>query len=340
MRLVKAFGIVIIIIIIASCKDEGVNTIGRYISEDDTAYSADIISASKKINADPENAELYYLRGNAFYFLDQFSDAEIDFSTAIKLDSFNALYNFKLGDCILNMDTSNSLRAMGHLENALLIKPNYYEAMNALSTLYIARQDYDKADDLLKKLSSNVDFSDQAWILRGIIKKEQKDTVAALAMMERALQINPSNVDATSQIANIYLVQQNPLAKSYYKKVLALDQFNYDAYYHLGLIAQNAGDYDEADKLYNQVKSLKRDYVFAWYNLAVVYLLKGDWSDAMEHAEQVLTYNPDHDNAWALQGYIYEQKGELEKAKKLYEKALGINPNNQKAAEGLASIKP
>ena len=72
----------------------------------------------------------------------------------------------------------------------------------------------------------------------------------------------------------------------------------------------------------------------------MVYLLKGDWSDAMEHAEQVLTYNPDHDNAWALQGYIYEQKGELDKAKKLYEKALGINPNNQKAAEGLASIKP
>ena len=109
MRLIKAFGMVLMIIIFASCKDEGISTIGRYISEDDTAYSADIISASKKINADPENAELYYLRGNAFYFLDQFSDAEIDFSTAIKLDSFNALYNYKLGDCILNMDTSNLL---------------------------------------------------------------------------------------------------------------------------------------------------------------------------------------------------------------------------------------
>ena len=331
---------ILLIIIVSSCRDREVNTIGRYISEEDTSYSADIISASKKINADPQNPELYYLRGNAFYFLDQFSDAEIDFSTAIKLDSFNALYNYKLGDCILKLDTSNSLRAMGHLENALLIKPDYYEAMNALSVLYIARQDYGKADDLLKKLSNNVDFSDQAWILRGIIKKEQKDTSAALAMMERALQINPSNVDAASQIANIYLVQQNPLAKSYYKKVLALDQFNYDAYYHLGLIAQNAGDYDEADKLYNQVKSLKRDYVFAWYNLAVLYLLKGDWSDALEHAEQVVIYNPDHDNAWALQGYIYEQKGEFGKAEKLYEKALGINPDNKKASEGLASIKP
>ena len=53
-------------------------TAQRYISETDTSYSLDIRNVSKKINADPENAELYYLRGNAFYFLDQFSDAEID----------------------------------------------------------------------------------------------------------------------------------------------------------------------------------------------------------------------------------------------------------------------
>ena len=237
------------------------------------------------------------------------------------------------------MDTSNSLRAIGHLETALRLKPDYYEAMNSLATLYLARQDYDKSDDLLEQLSKNPDFNDNAWIRRGIIKKEKGDTAAALAMMERALQINPSNVDAVGQIANIYLVQKNPLAKSYYKKVLALDEFNHDAYYHLGLIAQNEGDFNEADKLYNQVKSLKRDYVYAWYNLAVVYLQKGNLNDALEHAEQVVTFNPDHDNAWALQGYIYEQKKELKKAEELYRKALEINPNNAKAIEGLASIK-
>ena len=338
MHKIRLFGAALIVLFLTACGSEESNSVGRYISETDTSFSADIISASKKINADPNNAELYYLRGNAFYFLDKFNDAEIDFSTAIKLDSNNALYNYKLGDCILNMDTSNSLRAMGHLEKALSIKPDYFEAMNSLSTLYIARQEYDKADDLLEKLSGNSDFNDKAWILRGIIKKEKGDTSAALAMMERALQINPSNIDAVSQIANIYIIQNNPLAKSYYKKVLALDEFNHDAYYHLGLIAQREGNLAEADKLYNQVKSLKRDYVLAWYNLAVIYLMQGNLNAALEHAEQVVVFNPADSNAWALQGYVYEQKGDKKEAKLFYEKALSFDPDNARAKEGLASL--
>jgi len=53
----------------------------------------------------------------------------------------------------------------------------------------------------------------------GLFKKgERPIPSAALAMMERALQINPSNIDAVSQIANIYIIQNNPLAKSYYKR--------------------------------------------------------------------------------------------------------------------------
>jgi tetratricopeptide (TPR) repeat protein len=337
MHKLKIFGIFVFVALLVACQQK--NHIGRYIADDDTSFPADIISASKKINANPSNPELHYLRGNAFYFLDRFNDAEIDFTTAIKLDSNNALYNYKLGDCILKMDTSNSLRATGHLERAILLKPNYLEAMNTLATLYVARQEYDKAEELLKTLTESPDFSDKAWIMKGIISKEKGDTATAIVIMQRASQVNPSNTDAVGQIASMYLMQNNPLAKDYYKKILAIDPYNYDAYYHLGLIAQREGKITDAEKMYSQVKSIKRDYVFAWYNLAVIYMQQGRLDQAMEQAEQAVIYNPNYSDAWALQGFIYEKKGELGKASMLYKKALGIDPNHIKAKEGLANIE-
>jgi tetratricopeptide (TPR) repeat protein len=87
----------IVLIVAISCNSN--RNSGRFISETDTSFSEEIRSVSAKINANPDDAELYYKRGNTFYFEKKYKDAILDFETAIALNPKQALYHYK---CVRN----------------------------------------------------------------------------------------------------------------------------------------------------------------------------------------------------------------------------------------------
>lgn len=314
-----------------SCKHE---VPGRYISENDTAFSKDIRDVSAKINQDPFNADLYYKRGNAFYYQKKLNDAILDFETAVKLDSNNALYHFRLGETCLLQDSANPIKTMHHLEKATALKKDFYEAEFALAKLLLYRQSYEKAIKAFEKLERQPDYADKAIFYKGMGYKEQKDTLRAMQHFEKVLQINPQNYDAVMQIASMYLLRDNDLALQYYDRALAINETSDEACYGKGFFYQNRGEYNKAVAMYDKARLINPAHKLALYNTAFVALAQAQFSKCMELCNAYLLLDEKNANVYAMRGTVYEKMGNKKAAMQDYNAALSIDPKNLPAATG------
>lgn len=312
---------------------------GRYISETDTSFSKDIRDISARINKDPLNAKLYYSRGNAFYYQDKFKDAVMDLETSVRLDSNNAVYHNLLGECLLKLDTADSRKARMHLEKALLLQPDFPEAALNLGKLYIARQEYDKAEKLLKNIASKPDQSAKANLWLGISRKEQKDTNRALMYFEKVQESEADNYEAAIQIALIRAARNDPNTPKYFDKVIAINEYSDEAFYGKGLWLQQHQLYKDALANYDKVRTLNPSHILCLYNSAVIYNLFEEYAKAGEFCNKVLDLDSKNANAFALRGFTYEKRGNKAAAIQDYKDAIAIDPKNEPAILGLKLLQ-
>lgn len=324
------------ILALFSCTNK--NSIGRYIDENDTSFSKDIRDISAKINKSPKDASLYYRRGNAFFYLDKFKDAVIDFETSVFLDSSNPQYHFRTAEAVLKLDTADSKKARRHLEKAIQLKPDYSEALLLLSQYLIARQEYSPAEKHLQKLTGLPEFADRAFVFLGIIFKEKKDTNIALTYFDKSLQVNPQNYNAAMQVALIHAARNSNLTLDYFNRVIAINELSDEAFYGKGLYLQKRGNYKDALDFYDEALRLNPGHVFAMYNKAVIYSLFEEWQQCEETCNRVLQLSENHSNAYALRAYSYEKRGNKKAALQDYNTALKINPNNEPAKAGIKAL--
>ncbi len=312
----------------------------RYISPTDTSFSADIRSISTKINDDPTNPENYYLRGNAFFYALKYKDAITDLNTAVALNGDNPMYHFRLAESYLSLDSANYDLSNKHLSACLKLRNNNYpEAAFLLAKLYVARQQYSDADKLLSGLISNPEFQEKAYILKSVSLKEQKDTLASLAIIDKVLLLNPNNFDATMQKA-LFLFEKDPaLCEKYVNKAIVLNEFSDEAIYTKGLIEQKKSNFSDAVKLYEKVIKINPYHIYAYYNRAVVETMFENYQVAAELCDKITTLNPKFDKAYVLRGYDFMMLGDKNAAVDNFTKALKLNPNSNQAKEYLEDIK-
>jgi tetratricopeptide (TPR) repeat protein len=308
---------------------------GRYISENDTTFSKDIRDVSAKINQDPLNADLYYRRGNAFYYQKRLNDAIIDFETAVNLDSNNALYHLKLGETFLLQDTANPIKTMLHLQKATSLKKDFFEAEFALGKLYLYRQMYDKAIAAFGKLEKESDYADKAIFLKGMVYKEKKDTLRAMQHFEKVLQINPQHYDAVMQIASMYAARNNDLALQYYERAIAVNEASDEAYYGKGYFLQQKGDFKKALIMYDKARLINSAHKLALYNSAYIALAEGNYSQCTTLCTAYLAIDENNANAYAMRGTAHEKSGNKKAALQDYKAALSIDAGNLPAKTGI-----
>lgn len=327
----RLFGMVTSIIFFLSCKQ---GSPGRFISETDTAFTKDILDVSAKINKDPFNADLYYKRGNTFYYLKKLNDAIIDFETAVKLDSNNALYHFRLGETCLMQDTANPIKTLQHLQKATALKKDFYEAEFALAKLYLYRQMYDKAIKAFEKLENQSEYADNAIFFKGMGYKEQKDTLRAMQHFERVLQLNPQHYNAVMQIASMYAARDNDLALQYYDRALSINEASDEACYGKGYFFQQRGDYPKAMAMYDKTRLINAAHKLAHYNSAFIALAQKNYQKCLELCNSYMELESNNANVFAMRGTAHEKMGNKKAALNDYNAALGIDPKNLPATTG------
>ena len=308
------------------------------ISDTDTSFNEDIRSVSQKIRKDPFVAENYYLRANAFFFQKKYSNAIVDFNTALSLEPKNPLYKYRLAETFLEKDSANFEEASKQLKEAIQIKPDYVEAQYLYAKLLLARQQYDLCEPILITLSNNPDFGTKAQLLRVVSYKEQRDTLKALAILDKVLIEDPNNYDATMQKAMFLLDKDIETASQYVDKALVIDEFSAEALYAKAYIQQQKIKYADAEILYNRVIKINPSHVFAHYNLAVIQAIFDNHDAVIDLCSKIIDLEPENFKAFTLRGYALERKGNKKAARSDYQAALEIKPDYKQASEYLKEL--
>lgn len=329
--LIRSIFYFMVVSVLISCKQD---VPGRYISETDTAFSKDILDVSAKINKDPFNADLYYKRGNSFYYQKRLNDAIIDFETAVKLDSNNAVFHFRLGETFLMQDSANPIKTLMHLQKATSLKMDFYEAEFALAKLYLYRQMYDKSFKAFEKLENQPEYADNAVFFIGMGYKEQKDTLRAMQHFGKVLQINPQHYNAVMQIAAIHAGRGSNLALQYYDRALMINEASDEAYYGKGYFYQQTSDFEKALAMYDKARLINSAHKLALYNSAYIALAKGNYPKCLDLCNTYMEMDENNANAFAMRGTTHEKMGNKKAALQDYNAALGIDPKNRPALLG------
>lgn len=115
-------------------------------------------------------------------------------------------------------------------------------------------------------------------------------------------------------------------AVRHYKKAIEIYPNYNSAYYDLGLIFQNNGNYREALELYKSALKITND-INTLNNIGTIFFQEKQLDSAAYYFNKVLESDPENSNGMANMGAVYHNRGEYKKAISMYNKVMRRQPS-------------
>ncbi len=149
---------------------------------------------------------------------------------------------------------------------------------------------------------------------------------------EKKLAAEPRNPRAWYELGAVEREEGNFLkAVEYFEKAVELDGKFVEAYQGLGSCCSKLGDLDRAIAAFKKAIELNESYPTPYFSLGVVYSRLGRLNDARDAIEEGLKRNPHDFNAMTNLGAIYEQGGHPEIGVKILQEVVRMDNANARA---------
>ena len=278
---------------------------------------------TEELATDTANAALYFERGQAFHKLREDSLALIDFKKAVSLDSTKSPYFSAIGDLLFEHKDIDASAVW--LEAALRLNPDDPTARLKMAKLAIYTRDYNSAflqiNTVLRKNRNNT----EGYFLKGMIRKDLKDTNQAISAFQTALQIDPTYRDAAIQLGLLYSGRHDANALKYLENAYQLDTTDVFPLYARGMFQQDVANWEAAKKEFKRATAHDKFYADAWFGQGFI-LMQQDSLD-LAHAlfTKAVQAAPGYAEAYYNRGLCSELLGRPEDALADYRSALKYN---------------
>lgn len=316
------------IIFLFSCSE-------RNISSNEPSSIADL---SKALLEHPNDTALLIERRNRFIESGELEKAIIDQQQLFVIDTSNINYRYDLADLYFELYPSNPIYISKSLA---LISDDYtiFPPMLLLrAKLYYVLQNYSQSLKDINTYLPSYPFDADAYFFKGLNYKDMGDLEMAQSQFQTAVEQDPNYVESYEQLAFIYSLKGDSLAKYYFKNALIADSSLLSSWYNLGMYCQNQGDFYNAKQSYYGMlrrDSLNKD---ANYNLGYISLVEGNYESAIQFFSFVISQNKAYASAFFSRGLAYKFAGNNDFARKDFEMALELSPEFIEAKDELQSL--
>lgn len=185
-----------------------------------------------------------------------YANAVFTVNSALEEDNIPLLHYFK-AICLEQMD--NFPAAEKSYLNAILLKNNYIDALNALARLQIKMEKPDKALANCNKVISVDANNKEAYLIRAAVYAKKLDYPSAINDLSRNIMLNPDDLQLYLT-RGIYYQEftQHQNAINDFTKVLMLNDKQIDAYYKRAFSYEQVGNYPLAIKDYHKLNELSK----------------------------------------------------------------------------------
>ena len=283
----------------------------------------------------PENPMGHFALGVVMNQLGNIEGAEMEFQQALKLNSNFLQARLASADIALRKGDTSLLR-----ENAdaiIRMVPRAPDGHLYRAAALLRANDRASADAELVMATQVAPDDPRGYIDLGSVRGSDKKYAEAEKYFETALSKDPKNVDALSNLANLFLVQnQAAKAAARVQKQISLVPDSSMFYLLLGQAQGVQKDLAGAKQSTETAIKLDTNNIGAYLQLAQLDLSSGQQDEARKQYQQAIKVSPRDIRAYLLLGTLDDQTGKWQEAQDLYKKALDIDSNYAPAANNLA----
>jgi tetratricopeptide (TPR) repeat protein len=262
----------------------------------------------------PVPAGVNRLRGLAFYSLNQFSEADAAFASALKDDphdleaeQLRGLTLFRLGR---TADAIPLLESAAHWTPQTKIDPSY-----VLALCYLDTRQYDKARGALAAQYGFAPDSAPAYLLAARFLLRREYLPIAQQFAEKALEIDPQLPLAHELLGEIALAGEHlDVAIAEFEKEESRNPLEGSVYDRLGDAYTRAGDYTKALQSLQRALLLEPTATGPYILLGKVYLRRQDPASAVMYLERAEKMDPNNFMTHSLLGQAYRSLGRAQDA--------------------------
>ena len=237
-----------------------------------------------------------------------------------------------------------SLHRTGHLDQAseiylkiLAVKPLHGDALNLLGSLFLQKQDYQRAIPLLRKAVKI--YPDRPNYLSNLASafKDNQQLDAAEAAYKKVIAIHPDHIEALYNLAGV-LVKKQKLneAANVYKEVLELKPTMLEALNELGALLISQEKFTEAINCFEKTLSHAPNNIEAYCAIGAALQTQEKFAESIKVYEKALKKMPTEGIFFNNMANSLVKLGRLHEALIAYQKALEYNPNLRNAYINLA----
>ncbi|HUS48738.1 MAG TPA: tetratricopeptide repeat protein [Candidatus Paceibacterota bacterium] len=234
-------------------------------------------------------------------------------------------------------------KAISYYEKALQIDSDHVDALFYLGLAYYLRGLYavDTINGLIK-------------VSRQLLKELRREpTVQEIAKnmgvpvkkVRKILELGLKNISLEARIGkekDNYFVDfikkdDEDSAIKNFRKVIQKNPQNNDAFFILGLLYHNKGEYERAIKAYQEVIRINPDSLY-YNNLGWAYGELEKYQEAIDAFKEAIKRNPEDADVHYGLGWVYNELKDYKKAVESYKQAILIQPGHTYAHYGLGLI--
>ncbi|HUS09027.1 MAG TPA: tetratricopeptide repeat protein, partial [Pyrinomonadaceae bacterium] len=153
------------------------------------------------IKVRPEFAEAEFQRGNVLVGLARFQEAESAFRRTLELKKDWTLPYSAFGALLVRLNRNSDAEPL--LREAIRLDAHNSLALRMLADIRLRFGDRKEAVELARRATIDKDAPPATWLLRALAEREAGDKVAALASLDHLLQLEPENLSALMERAEI-----------------------------------------------------------------------------------------------------------------------------------------
>ena len=223
------------------------------------------------------------------------------------------------------------------------MSPSNVRALLILGNSYLRRQNYEKSRACFESVIRLSPDSAAGYLGMGLLSMLEKKPEAAVDYLQKALDRDPSQLEALASLVLVHSRQGNlAAALSACDAQLAKVEDNRRAtavIHNLkGALYLEQKNSVAAEAEFKAAQESDPNYLPPYYALARLYTADQQEGRAIEQLETALAQRPDQPNLHTLLGIIYASQGDDDLAEKHYRAALDIRADFAPAANNLAYL--
>lgn len=307
-----------------------------FISEMKYDEALGILNVLDKIHS--EKSEVCFLKGQAYYSLSDFLQAEENFENALSsCQEDKQELTYRISNIYFTDDEYNI--AIRYLLRSYRIEPKHFATLFDLGYCFEKINDLDKSFYYYNKLLDFFPFTQNVWYNLGIVLTKQGKFDEAIDAYDFCIAIDPTYASAYHNKANtLASMEKYAEATVVFTDLLELEPENPRVYCSLGECYEKTEKYEQALEMYNKTISLDSAFAEAYYGIGVIMNERKQPNHALDFIKKAIALEPEQYDFWLGLGKVHYELNSIEEALNAYREATILNPEEPDAFLALAEI--